>query len=64
MARLPQVQQLYSPQLAQLQWLLRTVKMDKRIAPGEFHEVSGLVDKLMRILMVAQMKPLNQPQSE
>ena len=62
MARKVIVQQLYSPQLAQLQWLLRLVNIDVRIAPSDVQKVSGLVDELMQVLMRAQMKPLAKQQ--
>jgi len=58
MARKVIVQQLYSPQLAQLQWLLRLVNIDVRIAPSDVQKVGGLVDELMQVLMRAQLKPL------
>jgi hypothetical protein len=58
MARKVIVQQLYSPQLAQLQWLLRLVNLDERIAPSEVDKVAEQVDALMQVLMRAQMKPL------
>lgn len=61
MARKIVVQQLYSPQLQQLQYLLRVAKLDPRISESEFDKVCAQVDELMLMLMQVQMRKLTKP---